>query len=335
MTERSRFLVTGGAGYVGSHVVAALRDAGHDVLVFDNLRTGHREAVPDGVTFVEGDLADRALVDTILASGPWAGVLHFAALSLVGESMQHPLRYMEANGGLGFTLIDACIRHGVKRFVFSSTAALFGQTEDALITEATPIVPGSPYGESKHMVERALLWADRIHGLRSACLRYFNAAGADPDGRLGEDHRPETHLIPLVIDAALGRREALHLFGDDYPTPDGTCIRDYVHVTDLAHAHLAALDAIHDRSVVYNVGTGRGHSNMEVIRSVERVTGRVVPWHLAPRRPGDPARLVAGADRLRRETGWTPRFVELDEIVATAYRWRLEHPHGYGPVQGG
>ncbi|MFT8420660.1 MAG: UDP-glucose 4-epimerase GalE [Gluconacetobacter sp.] len=335
MTERSRFLVTGGAGYVGSHVVAALRDAGHDVLVFDNLRTGHREAVPDGVTFVEGDLADRALVDTILASGPWAGVLHFAALSLVGESMQHPLRYMEANAGLGFTLIDACIRHGVKRFVFSSTAALFGQTEDALITEATPIVPGSPYGESKHMVERALLWADRIHGLRSACLRYFNAAGADPDGRLGEDHRPETHLIPLVIDAALGRREALHLFGDDYPTPDGTCIRDYVHVTDLAHAHLAALDAIHDRSVVYNVGTGRGHSNMEVIRSVERVTGRVVPWHLAPRRPGDPARLVAGADRLRRETGWTPRFVELDEIVATAYRWRLEHPHGYGPVQGG
>ena len=334
MTERSRFLVTGGAGYVGSHVVAALRDAGHDVLVFDNLRTGHREAVPDGVTFVEGDLADRALVDTILASGPWAGVLHFAALSLVGESMQHPLRYMEANAGLGFTLIDACIRHGVKRFVFSSTAALFGQTEDALITEATPIVPGSPYGESKHMVERALLWADRIHGLRSACLRYFNAAGADPDGRLGEDHRPETHLIPLVIDAALGRREALHLFGDDYPTPDGTCIRDYVHVTDLAHAHLAALDAIHDRSVVYNVGTGRGHSNMEVIRSVERVTGRVVPWHLAPRRPGDPARLVAGADRLRRETGWTPRFVELDEIVDTAYRWRLEHPQGYGPDLG-
>ncbi|MFT8643560.1 MAG: UDP-glucose 4-epimerase GalE [Gluconacetobacter sp.] len=334
MTERSRFLVTGGAGYVGSHVVAALRDAGHDVLVFDNLRTGHREAVPDGVTFVEGDLADRALVDTILASGPWAGVLHFAALSLVGESMQHPLRYMEANAGLGFTLIDACIRHGVKRFVFSSTAALFGQTEDALITEATPIVPGSPYGESKHMVERALLWADRIHGLRSACLRYFNAAGADPDGRLGEDHRPETHLIPLVIDAALGRREALHLFGDDYPTPDGTCIRDYIHVTDLAHAHLAALDAIHDRSVVYNVGTGRGHSNMEVIRSVERVTGRVVPWHLAPRRPGDPARLVAGADRLRRETGWTPRFVELDEIVATAYRWRLEHPQGYGPDLG-
>ncbi|MFW7270131.1 UDP-glucose 4-epimerase GalE [Gluconacetobacter sp. Hr-1-5] len=331
MTGRSRFLVTGGAGYVGSHVVAALRDVGHDVLVFDNLRTGHREAVPDGVTFVEGDLADRAMVDTILASGPWDGVLHFAALSLVGESMQHPLRYMEANAGLGFTLIDACIRHGVKRFVFSSTAALFGQTDDALITEATPIIPGSPYGESKHMVERALLWADRIHGLRSACLRYFNAAGADPDGRLGEDHRPETHLIPLVIDAALGRRAALHLFGDDYPTPDGTCVRDYIHVTDLAHAHLAALGAIHDRSVVYNVGTGRGHSNMEVIRSVERVSGRVVPWHLAPRRPGDPARLVAGAERLRRETGWTPRFVELDAIVETAYRWRLEHPHGYGP----
>ncbi|MFS3137184.1 UDP-glucose 4-epimerase GalE [Gluconacetobacter sacchari] len=332
MTERSRFLVTGGAGYVGSHVVFALRDAGHDVVVFDNLRTGHREAVPDGVTFVEGDLADRALVDSVLARGPWDGVLHFAALSLVGESMQHPLRYMEANAGLGFTLIDACIRHGVKRFVFSSTAALFGQTDDALITEETPIIPGSPYGESKHMVERALLWADRIHGLRSACLRYFNAAGADPDGRIGEDHRPETHLIPLVIDAALGRRDALHLFGDDYATPDGTCVRDYIHVTDLAQAHLAALDVIHDRSVVYNVGTGSGHSNMEVIRSVERVTGRTVPWRLAPRRPGDPARLVAGAERLRRETGWTPRFVALDEIVATAYRWRLAHPEGYDTV---
>lgn len=330
MMKQFRFLVTGGAGYVGSHIVATLRDAGHDVVVFDNLRTGHRQAVPDGVKFIKGDLADDALVDAILADGPWDGVLHFAALSLVGESMQQPLRYMEANAGLGFTLIDACIRHGVKRFVFSSTAALFGQTDEALITEETPIIPGSPYGESKHMVERALLWADRIHGLRSACLRYFNAAGADPDGRIGEDHRPETHLIPLVIDAALGRRGALHLFGDDYPTPDGTCIRDYIHVTDLAHAHLAALDVIHDRSVVYNVGTGMGHSNMEVIRSVERVTGRVVPWHLAPRRPGDPPRLVAGADRLRRETGWAPRFIALDEIVETAYRWRLAHPDGYG-----
>lgn len=329
MAGRSRFLVTGGAGYVGSHVVAALCDAGHDVVVFDNLRTGHRESVPEGVRFIEGDLADRALVDAVLADGPWDGVLHFAALSLVGESMQHPFLYMEANAGLGFALVDACIRHGVKRFVFSSTAALFGQTEDALITEDTPIVPGSPYGESKHMVERALLWADRIHGLRSACLRYFNAAGADPGGRIGEDHRPETHLIPLVIDAALGRRGALHLFGDDYPTPDGTCIRDYIHVSDLAQAHLAALDVIRDRSVVYNVGTGTGHSNMEVIRSVERVTGRQVPWLPAPRRPGDPARLVAGAARLRAETSWIPRFVTLDEIVETAYRWRLAHPDGY------
>ncbi|ACI50439.1 UDP-glucose 4-epimerase [Gluconacetobacter diazotrophicus PA1 5] len=329
MTHQSRFLITGGAGYVGSHVVAALRDEGHKVVVFDNLRTGHRESVPEDVALIEGDLVDRALIDSVLADGPWDGVLHFAALSLVGESMQQPLRYMEANAGLGFTLIDACVRNGVKRFVFSSTAALFGQTEDPLITEDTPIIPGSPYGESKHMVERALLWADRIHGLRSACLRYFNAAGADPGGRIGEDHRPETHLIPLVIDAALGRRDALQLFGNDYPTPDGTCIRDYVHVSDLAHAHLAALEVIRDRSVVYNVGTGTGHSNMDVIRSVERVTGQPVPWCLAPRRQGDPARLVAGAERLRRETSWSPRFITLDEIVETAYRWRLVHPDGY------
>ncbi|GBQ88982.1 UDP-glucose 4-epimerase [Gluconacetobacter johannae DSM 13595] len=326
---RSKFLVTGGAGYVGSHVVAALRDAGHDVVVFDNLRTGHRESVPETVRFIQGDLQDHALVDSVLADGPWDGVLHFAALSLVGESMQHPFMYMQANAGLGFALVDACVRHGVKRFVFSSTAALFGMTEDPLITEDTPIIPGSPYGESKHMVERALLWADRIHGLRSACLRYFNAAGADPGGRLGEDHTPETHLIPLVIDAALGRRAELQLFGDDYPTPDGTCIRDYIHVTDLAQAHLAALDVIRDRSVVYNVGNGHGHSNMDVIRSVERVTGRRVPWRLAPRRPGDPARLVAGAGRLKAETGWTPRYADLDQIVETAYRWRLAHPQGY------
>ncbi|MFT9062148.1 MAG: NAD-dependent epimerase/dehydratase family protein, partial [Acetobacter orientalis] len=213
----ARFLVTGGAGYVGSHIVLALLDDGHEVVVLDNLRTGHRAAVPAQATFIQADLADLESLNAILANGPWDGVYHFAALSLVGESMQNPMLYMAANAGIGFGLIDACIKHGIKRFVFSSTAALFGTAGSAPIDEDTPINPASPYGESKYMVERALYWADRIHGLKSACLRYFNAAGSDPQGRAGEDHQPETHLIPLVIDAALKRRPPLTLFGTDYP----------------------------------------------------------------------------------------------------------------------
>lgn len=325
----ARFLVTGGAGYVGSHVVLALLDDGHDVVVFDSLRTGHRSAVPDAATFIHGDLADLDCLNRVLANGPWDGVLHFAALSLVGESMQDPMLYMSANAGIGFGLIDACVRHGIKRFVFSSTAALFGSAGDEPISEDTPVDPGSPYGESKYMVERALYWADRIHGLKSACLRYFNAAGADPAGRAGEDHRPETHLIPLVIDAALKRRGALTLFGQDYPTPDGTCIRDYVHVTDLARAHLAVLPLLNEKSVTFNVGTGRGNSNREIIESVARVTGLEVPWQAGDRRPGDPPCLVASPKRLMAATGWAPEFTDIDRIVETAFAWRKDHPQGY------
>lgn len=325
----ARFLVTGGAGYVGSHVVLALLDDGHDVVVFDSLRTGHRSAVPDAATFIHGDLADLDCLNRVLADGPWDGVLHFAALSLVGESMQDPMLYMSANAGIGFGLIDACVRHGIKRFVFSSTAALFGSAGDEPISEDTPVDPGSPYGESKYMVERALYWADRIHGLKSACLRYFNAAGADPAGRAGEDHRPETHLIPLVIDAALKRRGALTLFGQDYPTPDGTCIRDYVHVTDLARAHLAVLPLLNEKSVTFNVGTGRGNSNREIIESVARVTGLEVPWQAGDRRPGDPPCLVASPKRLIAATGWAPEFTDIDRIVETAFAWRKDHPQGY------
>ncbi|GBQ06047.1 MULTISPECIES: UDP-glucose 4-epimerase GalE [Acetobacter] len=325
----ARFLVTGGAGYVGSHVVLALLDDGHDVVVFDSLRTGHRSAVPDAATFIHGDLADLECLNRVLADGPWDGVLHFAALSLVGESMQDPMLYMSANAGIGFGLIDACVRHGIKRFVFSSTAALFGSAGDEPISEDTPVDPGSPYGESKYMVERALYWADRIHGLKSACLRYFNAAGADPAGRAGEDHRPETHLIPLVIDAALKRRAALTLFGQDYPTPDGTCIRDYVHVTDLARAHLAVLPLLNEKSVTFNVGTGRGNSNREIIESVARVTGLEVPWQAGDRRPGDPPCLVASPKRLMAATGWAPEFTDIDRIVETAFAWRKDHPQGY------
>jgi len=324
-----RYLVTGGAGYVGSHLVIALTDAGNHVVVYDNLRQGHRAAMPQAATLIEADLSNTARLDQVLAEGPWDAVFHFAALSLVGESMQRPFYYLTENAGLGIGLIDACVRHGVTRFVLSSTANLFGNPQRIPIDEDERIEPGSPYGESKLMLERALFWAGQIHGLRSACLRYFNAAGADPQGRLGEDHNPETHLIPLVIDAALGRRPEIAVFGQDYGTPDGTCIRDYIHVTDLADAHLRALAQLDHRSVTYNLGNGSGHSVMEVIRTVERVSGRTVPVRLAGRRAGDPAILVAGADRLRRETGWAPHHDALETIVAHALAWREAHPHGY------
>ena len=325
-----RYLVTGGAGYVGSHLVLALRDAGHTVVVYDNLRQGHRQAVPPDVQLIEADLANLRRLDLVLADGPWDAVFHFASLSLVGESMQAPFLYLAENAGNGVRLIEACVHHGVRKFVLSSTANLFGTPSRIPIDETEAINPGSPYGESKLILERALFWADRIHGLRSACLRYFNAAGADPAGRAGEDHTPETHLIPLVIDAALGRRPDIAIFGDDYPTPDGSCIRDYIHVTDLADAHIRALDRLNESSVTYNLGNGAGHSVKEVIESVQRVTGKTVPTRIAPRRPGDPAALVAASNRLRQETGWSPHYAALDDIVRTAWQWREGHPEGYG-----
>lgn len=325
-----RFLVTGGAGYVGSHLVAALVERGDTVVVLDNLRTGHKGAVPRGVQLIVADLADGAIVDSLLADKPWDAVFHFAALSQVGESMQFPLRYLIDNGVNGMRLIEACIRHGVSRFVLSSTAAVYGTPEIVPIPEDALLHPESAYGDSKWFLERALHWAERVHGLRYASLRYFNAAGADPAGRYGEDHRPETHLIPLVIDAALGRRPELDIFGNDYATPDGTCLRDYVHVTDLADAHLLALDHLDRSSIVANLGNGTGHSVLQVINTVQRVSGRKVPYHFRPRRPGDAAVLVASSELAQRELGWRPRFAHIDEIVRTALAWREAHPNGYG-----
>jgi UDP-glucose 4-epimerase len=324
-----RFLVTGGAGYVGSHLVAELLARGAECVVFDSLCTGHREAVLPGARLVEGDLGDPGRLDAVLSEGPWDAVFHFAALSLVGESMREPGRYFIENVGGGARLIDACVRHGVRRFVLSSTAALFGRPGTAALDETAVIEPASPYGECKWMLERMLAWADQVHGLRSACLRYFNAAGADPEGRLGEDHRPETHLIPLVIDAALGRRGSLDVFGNDFDTPDGTAIRDYVHVADLADAHLRALQRLEQGSVAYNLGTGSGHSVLEVVRAVERVSGRRVPHRIVGRRAGDPPVLIASSARIAAETGWRPRFGSLDAIVETALSWRVAHPDGY------
>ncbi len=325
-----RFLITGGAGYVGSHMVDLLVERGAAVTVVDDLSLGHAAALPAGTELVVADVGDAAAMDAVLAGREWHAIIHFAAVSSVGESMVQPMRYFQVNTAGGFTLIEAALRHGVERFVLSSTAAVFGEPEVLPIADDAATRPGSPYGESKLMVERALGWAGARHGLRSASLRYFNAAGADPKGRIGEDHTPEGHLIPLVIDAALGRRDAITVYGTDYATPDGTCIRDYVHVSDLCEAHLCALGRLDTGSVTYNLGNGQGHSVKDVIAAVEAVSGRVVPVRYGPRRPGDPARLVASSERIKAEAGWAPRFGELRAIVQTAYDWRRTHPGGYG-----
>lgn len=326
-----RYLVTGGAGYVGSHTVLALLDRGDAVVVLDDLSKGHARAVPAGAILLRGRCDDQASLAAAFAQGPFEAVLHFAALSLVGDSMREPLRYMAENLASTAAVASAAVRSGCRRMVLSSTAALFGFPERIPIDEQQRLGPVSPYGESKLICERALDWADRLHGLRFASLRYFNAAGADPAGRAGEDHEPETHLIPLAIDAALGLRGPLTVFGTDYDTPDGTGVRDYVHVSDLAEAHLRVLPLLTERSRRYNLGNGRGYSVRDVIETVGRIVGRPVPHTLGPRREGDPAVLVASSALLRAETGWSPRFADLEDIVRSAYAWRAAHPKGYGP----
>jgi len=316
-----QFLVTGGAGYVGSHLVLALLERGAEVVVLDDLRQGHRAAVPAGARLIQAALADRTRLAEVFADHRFEAVFHFAALSLVGESMRDPLRYCQENLGNSLGLADAAIKAGVMKFVFSSTAALFGDPVRVPVDEDAALAPTNPYGESKLMVERGLDWAERAHGLRSACLRYFNAAGADPAGRIGEDHAPETHLVPLAIGAAMGTRPPLTVFGTDYPTPDGTCIRDYIHVDDLAKAHIVAIDHLlaGGASEAFNVGTGSGFSVRDMLTAVERVTGKPVPHVFGDRREGDPAELVADSTKLRTQLGWSPEFTDLERIVASAW----------------
>ena len=322
-------LVTGGAGYIGSHICKALHQAGYTVVVFDNLVAGHRDAVRYG-TLVEGDVLDTRAVQGALRQHEVSAVLHFAALLDVGESVREPARYFKTNVSGALSVLEAMASEGVRYFVFSSTCATYGEPVETPITETHPQRPINSYGESKLAVERALPHFERALGLRSAVLRYFNAAGADPDGEIGEDHAPEIHLIPRAIEAATGGRP-LDVFGDDYPTPDGTCLRDYVHVSDLADAHLRALEAMVEtgRSVAYNLGTGQPHSVREVIAAVERVTGQPVARRQAPRREGDPAVLYAAAQKAQTELRWRPQWTDIDGIVGTAWAWHRAHPDGY------
>ena len=329
-----KILVTGGAGYIGGTVAGLLAQNGAHPVVFDNLSHGRRDLVPPGVDFIEGELADRSGLEKIFTTAkaqgkPFDSVLHFAALIEAGESMLHPEQYFRNNTAATLALLEAILAHGPLRLVFSSTAAVYGEPEVLPIKEDARLQPTNVYGESKLMVERMLDWFHRIHGLRSASLRYFNVAGAPegPNGIVrGEAHEPESHLIPLVLDVALGRRSSIRIYGDDYPTPDGTCIRDYIHVSDLADAHLLALNALEaapaaQSRLIFNLGNGQGFSVLEVIESARRVTGHPIPAEVHPRRPGDPAVLVASSEKAIRELGWKPCYTQLDEIVRTAWVW--------------
>lgn len=323
-------LVAGGAGYIGSHVVQEQCRSGHEVVVLDNLQTGHRMAVGEA-KFVQGDISDQALVrETVKRFGIQAAV-HLAADSLVGESMQLPGKYFRHNVGKGAAFLEALADSGVRYFVFSSTAAVYGEPIETPITEDHPTQPTNVYGATKLMMEEMLRWYERIYGLRWISLRYFNAVGADRNGLIGEDHDPETHLIPLVLKTALGKRPALQIFGDDYPTPDGTCLRDYIHVADLSAAHILALEALTlgSPSAIYNLGNGSGFSVREVIQAAERVVGHSIPVEVAPRRAGDPAVLVASSERIKADLRWQPKYNDLEKIIRTAWLWHQTHPDGF------
>lgn len=335
-----KVLVTGGAGYIGSHVVAQLIEQGYEVVVYDNLSAGHLAAVHEQATFFQGDLMDRAVLSAFFNDHrrenqpPFDGVMHFASHIQVGESMKAPFKYLRDNVGSMINLLEEVTQHRVPRFILSSTANLYDAPERIPIDETEALIPGSVYGETKYFGERMLMWMERIYGLRYCCLRYFNAAGAHPDGHIGEAHDPETHLIPLLLQVALGQRENITVYGNDYDTPDGTCIRDYIHVIDLADAHILALKALAEgESRVYNLGNGMGYSVLEVLETARAVTGHAIPVIYGERRAGDLPRLVADSARIKQELGWHPEFASLYQIVQTAWNWHQSHPNGFDTPQ--
>lgn len=323
-------LVTGGAGYIGSHTVRELRDRGYGVVVYDNLSTGHIESIGDA-TFVKGDLFDVELLKSTFRRFNIDSVIHFAAFSLVGESMVNPLKYYKNNVSGTLCLLEAMVAENVKKLVFSSSAATYGNTGKELITEKSPQIPTSVYGMTKLMMEQFMADFDKAYGIKYVALRYFNAAGAHEVGDIGEDHNPESHLIPIIMQVLNGKREKLSVFGDDYPTHDGTCVRDYIHITDLADAHIKALESLKNgaNSTAYNLGNGNGFSVKEVISTVEKAVGLSVKNEIAPRRAGDPAILVASSEKIKKELNWKPRFDSLEKIVSSAYKWHSTHPNGF------
>ena len=323
-----RIFLTGGAGYIGSAAAQRLLSAGHQVTVFDSLVTGHRQAVPEGAQFIQADLSDRQALFDALRAQEYGAVMHFAAFIEAGESMREPGKYFQNNAVNSLWLLEACVQAGVRRFVYSSSAAVYASSDEPL-TEEAPLRPSNIYGQTKLMTETLLEWYRQARGLGYAALRYFNAAGGLPDR--GEAHQPETHLIPLVLQVALGQRPGVQIFGTDYPTPDGTCIRDYVHVADLVSAHSLALEALEpDTQLIYNVGSGTGYSVRQVIETARRVTGHPLPTEVGPRRSGDPPRLVASSDKIRHELGWAPQQPSLEDILASAWGWHRARPGGYG-----
>ena len=324
-------LVAGGAGYIGSHMVKDLIEHGYDVVVADNLSTGHKKAINPKAKFYYGDIRDRAFLDRIFVNEEIEAVVHFAAFSIVPESMSEPLKYFDNNTSGMVTLLEAMRDFGVKYIVFSSTAATYGTPEHMPIKETDPQKPINPYGLSKLMMEQMMAWADKAYGIKFVALRYFNVAGAAPDGTIGEDHGPETHLVPIIMQVAQGKRKELSIFGDDYDTPDGTNVRDYVHVMDLADAHILALQYLkkNNQSNQFNLGSSTGFSNKQMLEAAREVTGKEIPAKMAPRRPGDPDSLVAASEKAREVLGWKPKFDDVHDIIATAWKWHSTHQNGY------
>jgi len=324
-------LVCGGAGYIGSHAVHALVEKGEQVVIVDNLQTGHRGALNPAAKFYEGDIRDASVLDKIFTENKIEAVIHFAANSLVGESMEKPLLYFNNNVYGMQVLLEAMVRHGVDKIVFSSTAATYGEPKRVPIHEDEETCPTNTYGETKLTMEKMMKWVSRANGVRYVSLRYFNAAGALPDGSIGEDHKTETHLIPLILQVPTGRRDHITVFGDDYPTPDGTCLRDYIHVVDLADAHVLALEYLRKggASDIFNLGNGQGFSVKEMIAAAEKATGRSIKVEIGARRAGDPAQLIASSEKARTVLGWKPQFTDVEQVIGTAWKWHESHPHGY------